>query len=253
MANDTLDKIKLGFTKLGVKASSTREKQKIKSKALLTEKEVTKLLQSLGETVYEMWMEGSTDFTPLENKIEEIKAKKIEVEELVVEIGNIDERDRRIIEEQEHKMMEEQARRKQEALEKKIQKEEEKRQRAEEKVKAAERKEESERVNQPPPEVLVTPVPPERKALPLDKEAQESVLQNISPNPNADDSMLNVSSDSALQNETKENTEETNWGDALKRENPQDEEQSHLVCPNCGMSYDRVVKFCGECGTKMQQ
>ncbi len=252
MANDTFEKIKLGFTKIGVKASSTREKQKIKTKALLTEKEVTKLFQSLGETVYEMWMEGSTDFTPLENKIEEIKAKKIEVEELIVEIGNIDERDKRIIEEHEHKMMEEQARRKQEALEKKIQKEEEKRQRAEEKVKAAERKEESERVNQPPPEVVVTPPPEERKALPLEK-VQEQAPQESASSADADFGIANASSEPTLSNESSENTDESNLSEMPKQENLESAPQSNLVCPNCGMSYDRVVKFCGECGTKMQQ
>lgn len=265
MAKDTFEKIKLGFATIGVKAGSTREKQKLKTKALTTEKEISKMLQTLGEAVYDMWMNNEADLTKLEEKVEKIREKKIEVEDLIDQVAQIDERDRQRIEEKEKKIYEEQARRQKENMEKKAQKQEAKRQKAEERQKEAERKEESERINQPPPDVIVTPPPPQRKAIaqpnesinegandlnvdamPSDAKADLQERENNLPNVPAGNKTDSLSNGAQPMME-----EESLSPLSVKAGAEKNVEQTPRICPNCGSEFDIPVKFCGECGTKM--
>lgn len=98
---DTLQKLKnsvnKGITTISVKTSSTLEKSKIKMHIESLEKELQKVLISIGEEAYEIWSNGSADFEALTEKFEDVTQRRNEIQKLAVELDSIDDRDNEIL------------------------------------------------------------------------------------------------------------------------------------------------------------
>lgn len=101
MAGDAFQKIKSSFnrgiTTISVKTSSSLEKTKIKTHIESITRDIQKNISLAGESAYNIWSEGSEDFSSLYVKFEEIKNKYIEIEELKEQLVYIDQRDNEIL------------------------------------------------------------------------------------------------------------------------------------------------------------
>lgn len=101
MAGDAFSKLggSMGraITKISVKTSSSLEKSKIKMHIESLTKDVQKLLADVGEEVYSLWLQGDASNQSLAEKLEAVKQKKEEIEQLTVELDSIDERDSQIL------------------------------------------------------------------------------------------------------------------------------------------------------------
>lgn len=101
MAGDAFSKLGdsmiRAITKISVKISSSLEKSKIKMHIESLTKDVHKLLVDVGEEVYSLWLQGDTSNQSLVDKLETVKQRKEEIEQLTVELNSIDERDNQIL------------------------------------------------------------------------------------------------------------------------------------------------------------
>ena len=101
MAGDAFQKFKSsvnrGITTISVKTSSSLEKSKIKTHIESLEKDVQKLLFSIGECTYDVWKSSDTDYQKITDKLTAVKQKKDEIERLTAELGSIDDRDNQIL------------------------------------------------------------------------------------------------------------------------------------------------------------
>ena len=60
-------------------------------------KDVQKMLTDIGEEVYSLWLNGEYSVQSLSEKLEEIRQKKDEIEQLSAELASIDDRDNAIL------------------------------------------------------------------------------------------------------------------------------------------------------------
>ena len=101
MAGDTFQKIgdsmSRAITKISVKTSSSLEKSKIKMHIESLTKDVQKMLTDVGEEVYALWLNGESSHQLLTEKLEAVKQKKNEIEQLSIELASIDDRDNEIL------------------------------------------------------------------------------------------------------------------------------------------------------------
>ncbi len=91
------DSMNRAITKLSVKTSSSFEKSKIKMHIESLTKDVQKMLTDIGEEVYSLWLNGEYSVQSLSEKLEEIRQKKDEIEQLSAELASIDDRDNAIL------------------------------------------------------------------------------------------------------------------------------------------------------------
>lgn len=100
MAGETFQKIgdsmSRTITKISVKTSSSLEKSKIKMHMESLTQDVQRMLMDVGEEVYFRWLDGEASNQPLAEKLEEVKQKKTEIEQLAAELVSIDDRDNEI-------------------------------------------------------------------------------------------------------------------------------------------------------------
>mgnify|MGYP003601551130 FL=1 len=98
---DAFSKIKTsvnrGIATVGIRTSSSMEKATIKTHIDSISGEVSELTLSVGESCYKLWLEGSTDFTLLNEQMTRIKEKRLEIEQLKSDLITIDERGRQIL------------------------------------------------------------------------------------------------------------------------------------------------------------
>lgn len=85
------------ITKISVKTSSSLEKSKIKMHIESLSKEVKKMMTDIGEEVYALWIKGDSSNQSLVEKLEAVKKKKSEIEQLSAELASIDDRDNEIL------------------------------------------------------------------------------------------------------------------------------------------------------------
>lgn len=101
MAGDAFQKIgnsmSRAITKISVKTSSSLEKSKIKMHIESLTKDVQKMLTDIGEEVYSLWLNGESSHQVLTEKLEAVKQKKAEIEQLSIELASIDDRDNEIL------------------------------------------------------------------------------------------------------------------------------------------------------------
>lgn len=91
------DSMSRTITKISVKTSSSLEKSKIKMHIESLTKDVQKMLMDVGEEVYSLWMNGESSNQSLAEKLEAVKQKKNEIEQLSIELASIDDRDDEIL------------------------------------------------------------------------------------------------------------------------------------------------------------
>ena len=91
------DSMSRAITKLSVKTSSSLEKSKIKMHIESLTKDVQKMFMEVGEEVYSLWLQGTTSNQEVLEKLEAIKQKKAEIEQLSIELDSIDARDNEIL------------------------------------------------------------------------------------------------------------------------------------------------------------
>ena len=91
------DSMSRAITKISVKTSSSLEKSKIKMHIESLTKDVQKMLTDIGEEVYSLWLNGETSNQSLAEKLEAVKQKKAEIEQLSIELVSIDDRDNEIL------------------------------------------------------------------------------------------------------------------------------------------------------------
>lgn len=60
-------------------------------------KDVQKMLTDVGEEVYALWLNGESSNQSLAEKLEAVKQKKKEIEQLSIELASIDDRDNEIL------------------------------------------------------------------------------------------------------------------------------------------------------------
>lgn len=101
MEFDAFSKIKSsvnrGIATVGIKTSSSMEKATIKTHIDSISGEVSKLTLSVGESCYKLWLEGSADFSMLNEQLTTIKEKYLEIEKLKSDLITIDERSKQIL------------------------------------------------------------------------------------------------------------------------------------------------------------
>ena len=101
MANDAFEKFKTsvnrGITTISVKTSSGVEKSKIKTHIDSLQKEIEKIYTSLGESLYLEWLKVDIDHTVFTERLENIRAKKEEIDNLKMQLNSIDDRDNQIL------------------------------------------------------------------------------------------------------------------------------------------------------------
>lgn len=101
MAGDAFQKIgdsmNRAITKISVKTSSSLEKSKIKMHIESLTKDVQEMLTDIGKEVYSLWQNGESSNESLREKLEAIKQKKNEIENLSMEFASIDIRDNEIL------------------------------------------------------------------------------------------------------------------------------------------------------------
>ena len=59
--------------------------------------DVQKMTTDIGEELYSLWIKGDASIQSLEGKLEAIKQKKSEIEDLTTELSSIDDRDNEIL------------------------------------------------------------------------------------------------------------------------------------------------------------
>lgn len=91
------DSMSRAITKISVKTSSSLEKSKIKMHIESLTKDVQKMLMNVGDEVYTLWLNGETSNQSLTEKLEAVKQKKGEIEQLSAELASIDDRDNEIL------------------------------------------------------------------------------------------------------------------------------------------------------------
>ena len=91
------DSMSRAITKISVKTSSSLEKSKIKIHIESLTKDVQKMLTDVGEEVYALWLNGESSNQSLAEKLEAVKQKKKEIEQLSIELSSIDDRDNEIL------------------------------------------------------------------------------------------------------------------------------------------------------------
>lgn len=91
------DSMSRAITKISVKTSSLLEKSKIKMHIESLTKDVQKMLTDVGEEVYALWLNGESSNQSLAEKLEAVKQKKGEIEQLSAELASIDDRDNEIL------------------------------------------------------------------------------------------------------------------------------------------------------------
>lgn len=91
------DSMSRAITKISVKTSSSLEKSKIKMHIESLTKDVQKMLMAVGEEVYSLWLNGESSNQSLAEKLEAVKQKKAEIEQLSIELASIDDRDSEIL------------------------------------------------------------------------------------------------------------------------------------------------------------
>lgn len=100
MAGDSLQKLKSslnrGVAKVGVMASSSLEKSKLKTQIETTQTDIQRLLLESGEAAYQIWLTGSEDYSPLHSTLALIQQKRADVERLNREILALDEQNQQI-------------------------------------------------------------------------------------------------------------------------------------------------------------
>ena len=100
MAGDAFQKLgdsmSRAITKISVKTSSTLEKSKIKLHIETLTKDVQRMYGDVGEGIYSLWLNGDLSAQPLVEKLEAIKQKNDEIEQLTQELSSIDDRDNEI-------------------------------------------------------------------------------------------------------------------------------------------------------------
>ena len=101
MANDAFEKLKSsvnrGITTISVKTSSTLEKSKIRTHIDSLQKDIERIYTSLGESLYMEWLQEEINHAVFTERLEAVKAKKAEIEELNVQLASIDARDSQIL------------------------------------------------------------------------------------------------------------------------------------------------------------
>lgn len=101
MSGDAFQKFKYStnraITKISVKTSSSLEKSKIKMHIDSLTNDEQKMLTDIGEEVYSLWLRGESFNQALIEKLENVKQKKSEIEQLIVELNSIDDRDNEIL------------------------------------------------------------------------------------------------------------------------------------------------------------
>ena len=101
MAGDTFQKLgdsmSRAITKLSVKTSSSLEKSKIKMHIESLTTDIQKMLMDVGEEVYALWLKGESSNQSLVDKLETVKQRKAEIEQLSTELASIDDRDNEIL------------------------------------------------------------------------------------------------------------------------------------------------------------
>ena len=101
MAGDAFQKIgdsmSRAITKISVKTSSSLEKSKIKMHIESLTKDVQKMLMDIGDEAYTLWLNGESSNHSLAEKLETVKQKKSEIEQLSIDLASIDERDNEIL------------------------------------------------------------------------------------------------------------------------------------------------------------
>lgn len=92
-----LDTTNTTITKIGVKTSSSIEKSKIKMHIDVLNNQTEDLLKQIGENVYALWI-GEADISQVDKvKLEEVRCKKSEIEQLAMQLEQISERDDEIL------------------------------------------------------------------------------------------------------------------------------------------------------------
>lgn len=91
------DSVNRTITKISVKTSSSLEKSKIKLHIESLTSELQKMLQNVGEHVYNLWLNGENSDQQLEAKLNVIKQKKSEIAQLNAQLAAIDDRDDEIL------------------------------------------------------------------------------------------------------------------------------------------------------------
>lgn len=81
------------ITKISVKTSSSLKKSKIKTHIESLTKDVQKMLTDIDEEVYSQWLNWESSHQVLTEKLEAVKQKKAEIEQLSTELASIDDRD----------------------------------------------------------------------------------------------------------------------------------------------------------------
>ena len=101
MANDAFEKLKSsvnrGITTISVKTSSSLEKSKIKTHIDSLQRDIEKIYASLGESLYMEWLQEEINHDVFAERLETVKVKKAEIEELYAQLAAIDERDNQIL------------------------------------------------------------------------------------------------------------------------------------------------------------
>lgn len=92
-----LDTTNTTITKIGVKTSSSIEKSKLKMHIDALDKQVDDLLRQIGEDVFSLWVDG-TDISQVDKtKLEEVRCKKAEIEQMMIQLEQISKRDDEIL------------------------------------------------------------------------------------------------------------------------------------------------------------
>ena len=101
MEFDAFSKIKTsvnrGIATVSIKTSSSMEKATIKTHIDSISGDISELTLSVGESCYKLWLEGSSDFTLLNEQLTTIKGKYLEIEQLKSDLITIDERGKQIL------------------------------------------------------------------------------------------------------------------------------------------------------------
>lgn len=100
MAGNALKKIKSsmdrGIATIGVRASTSLEKSKIRTHIETLEGDIHKILLDIGASAYAVWIGGEEDYSCLNEKMSLVQQKKTEVQSLLEQLSTIDERNEEI-------------------------------------------------------------------------------------------------------------------------------------------------------------
>lgn len=91
------DSMNRAITKISVKTSSSLEKSKIKLHIDTLNKDIQKMLSEIGKEAYTSWANSESFGDSLYQKLEAVKQKHLEIEQLSAELNSIDARDNEIL------------------------------------------------------------------------------------------------------------------------------------------------------------